>query len=154
MRVHSNFHTNPTLYEINFGWSQKVKIYHFNNFLCVEFWFLRTSTWKCKKFPKTQKFLAAKMVKMGLQNGINWFHIKSEWQNDTETVTLYTVEILQNSFSSKKLKLTGLDWILINLDIGETQNVIRLLWITTFWVQTIIRTYIFDSWTFNTKTRT
>ena len=59
------------------------------------------------------------------QNEINSFHVKSEWQNDTEIVKLFTVEILLNSYSSKKLKLTGLDSILLNWDIGETQNVIR-----------------------------
>ena len=63
------FSTSLILREINFGWLQKVKNSHFNNFRGFEFWFLlKVHIWKCQKFPKIQKRIYSnwKMVKMSV----------------------------------------------------------------------------------------
>ena len=64
--------TTMILREINFGWFQKVKICHFNNFQGFEFWFLeKFHTWKCQMFPKIQNSELLKRSKwlfLGLHN--------------------------------------------------------------------------------------
>ena len=44
--------TTQILCEIKFGWFQKVKICHFNNFEGFELWFLEFHTWNSQKFKK------------------------------------------------------------------------------------------------------
>ena len=52
---------------------KRTKKSRFNNFEGFEFWFLeKFPTWKCQKFPKNSKFIAAQMVKMAVFGGSKW----------------------------------------------------------------------------------
>ena len=80
--------------EINFGWFEKVKNFHFYYLWGFEFWFLeKFHTWKCQKFPKIQNselFNWPIWQSLGLQNDQSWFNVKSEWQKkNPENSTLY-----------------------------------------------------------------
>ena len=73
--------------KIDFGWSQKD---HFEGF---EFWFVeKFQPRKCTNVHKNSKFRPAKMVQMvvflGLQNDQNWFHVKDDWEKNSEISTL------------------------------------------------------------------
>ena len=80
------------LHKINFGWCQKVKNCHFNNFGAFEFSFLaKCHTWKCQKFPKIQTSEVLKWAKwqfLGYKMTNYWFHVKSDMQKNHEISTL------------------------------------------------------------------
>ena len=88
----SNFPATLILHEIDFGWFEKVKHCHFNNFEGLEFWFLeKFHTWKCQKLPIMQNEELLKRSKLQflvLQNYQNWFHVKSGWHKNPEISTL------------------------------------------------------------------
>ena len=78
----SNFPATLILREINFGWFQKVKNCHFNNFGGFEFWFFeKLHTLKCQKIPKIQNSELLKWSNwqfLRLQNDQNSFQVNSK----------------------------------------------------------------------------
>ena len=81
----SNFPATLILREINFGWFQKVKNYHFVGF---DFWkmFTLENVKNCNKIQiyynrQNGSFWGYKMTK-------KWFHVKSKWQKNLENSTL------------------------------------------------------------------
>ena len=82
------------LREINLGWFQSLKNWH------LQFWrlwiliFRKISHLEMSKVLKNSKFRAALTVKkcqcLGLQNDLNWFHIKTEWQKNSESTYIFS----------------------------------------------------------------
>ena len=73
--------------EINFGWFQKVKSWHFNRFWGFEFWYSELLNGQNGSF-------------CGIQNNQNWFDVKSEWKKTSES--FHTV-LLLSTFGKKKI---------------------------------------------------
>ena len=67
-----NFLATLILREINFGWFQKVKNCHFNNFKDFEFWLLEISHLKISKTSILSKISAAQMVKISICRASKW----------------------------------------------------------------------------------
>ena len=67
------FSVTNILREINFGWFQKVKNCHFNDFEGFEFsFFFGISLLKMSEISKKSKFRASQMVKMAIIGALKW----------------------------------------------------------------------------------
>ena len=94
---HSDFYMKFILVDFR---SSKTVIFVILEALNFDFWGFHN--WKCQNFPKIQHSLLPKWSNwqvLGLQESQNWFHVKSEWQQNPAIFTLWSPIVNFNHIS-------------------------------------------------------